>query len=333
MPGDLSSRGRADVWLVGAGAMAEAYSAVLHDLGVDVRVIGRGERSAEQFTQSTGRDVVTGGLRPWLATAPAPARMAVVATPVAALADTTEALIAAGVERILVEKPAGLDAAGVNRVADAARRQGAEVYVAYNRRFYRSVQLAREMLAADGGVLSYTFEFTELGDRIAASAHPDAVKRSWFLANSTHVVDLAFHLGGSPASLVGQVAGGLDWHPAAARFCGCGETAGGALFSYRADWDAPGRWSVELMTRRRRLILSPMEQLRVQERNSFAIEEVELDDDLDLRFKPGLHRQVTAFLEPLAPPELLTVADHARAVAGPYAAMIDPDGPFQAPRP
>jgi hypothetical protein len=39
-----------------------------------------------------------------------------------------------------------------------------------------------------------------------------------------------------------------------------------------------------------------LEKLHVTKRGSVAITEVELDDDLDQRFKPGLYRQNAAFL-------------------------------------
>ena len=68
------------------------------------------------------------------------------------------------------------------------------------------------------------------------------------------------------------------------------------LFSYFADWEAPGRWGVEVLTRKNRLILCPMEQLQVTPLGSVKVESVPLEDKLDQDFKPGLYRQVEAFL-------------------------------------
>jgi hypothetical protein len=39
-----------------------------------------------------------------------------------------------------------------------------------------------------------------------------------------------------------------------------------------------------------------MEQLQVTSLASVAVEKVHLDDELDIRFKPGLYRQTQAFL-------------------------------------
>ena len=60
---------------------------------------------------------------------------------------------------------------------------------------------------------------------------------------------------------------------------------------------APGRWSVELLTSKSRLILRPMESLQLQRHSSIEIRTYTLDDQLDKNYKPGLYLQVKAFLE------------------------------------
>ena len=310
------------LWLVGVGRMGIAYAHVLKAMGVPFRAIGRGVDSAGAFAEATGCDAATGGLQRWLDDADGIPAHAIVAIDVDDLAASTVQLIKAGVKRVLVEKPAGVDACEIAAAAAAADESGADVFVAYNRRFYATADRARTMIADDGGVTSFSFEFTELCDVVARSSFPPRVKQNWFLANSTHVVDLAFFLGGRPARLVARTQGSLSWHPVAARFAGVGETAAGALFSYSADWDAPGRWGLELMTTKRRLILRPMEQLHVQSRGEFAIEPAAVEDELDRRFKPGLYRQVEAFLAGARESDLLRVQDHLAATTGLYTTMI-----------
>ena len=68
------------------------------------------------------------------------------------------------------------------------------------------------------------------------------------------------------------------------------------LFSYFADWEAPGRWGVDVLTRKNRLILRPMEQLQLTQLGSVKVEFEPLEDKLDQDFKPGLFRQTEAFL-------------------------------------
>jgi predicted dehydrogenase len=282
--------------LVGCGPMAIAYAKVLTALGVVPVVVGRGTAAAARFESETGIAAHAGGLERWLAAGNPPVSRAIVAVGEGALGVATLQLIEHGVGAILVEKPGGASAPQIRRVSERARQRGAAVWVGYNRRFYASAERARAMIREDGGVTSFNFEFTEWSHVIAGLAKEPGVKEQWFLHNSTHVVDLAFFLAGTPQTIACHTAGHLDWHPSAAVFSGAGISNGGALFSYQANWGAPGRWGVEILTNRRRLIFRPLETLQVQLIGSVAIEPVQFDDAADRSFKPGLLRQVQAFL-------------------------------------
>jgi predicted dehydrogenase len=288
---------RNGVLLVGAGPMAVDYVNVLKAQDVPFKVIGRGAQSAEEFTGKTGIPVITGGLGAYLESGPELPEKAIVAVSVEQLGNAAMLLLARGVKNILLEKPAGLNPQEIRRVAEEAVEQKARVYVAYNRRFYAPTLKAREIIAEDGGVLSFNFEFTEWSHIIKDLKKAPGVMENWFLANSTHVVDLAFYLGGEPKETSCYIAGSLPWHPSASIFAGAGVAENGALFSYQANWEAPGRWGVEILTRKHRLIFRPMEQLHIQQIGSVAIEKVELDDELDQEFKPGLYLQTKSFLD------------------------------------
>lgn len=284
------------VLLIGAGAMALAHAQVLKALGAAPTVIGRGEATASAFSAAAGLPVRRGGLAAWLGMGAAPAQAAVIAVDIEETAAAAIALMDHGVRHLLVEKPGGVDASEIALLAQRSAQTGSQVFLAYNRRFFASVQRARSLIVEDGGVTSFSFEFTELADRIAATAHSERVKANWFLANSTHVVDLAFFLGGAPESLAGVADGSLPWHKPA-RFAGFGRSDSGALFHYGADWTSAGRWGVELNTLKRRLILRPLETLQIQMSGKLAIDTVTVDDAEDKRFKPGLLSQMKAFLD------------------------------------
>ena len=291
MPDNLNT----DTWLVGAGVMAIDYVKVLRALGRDFSIIGRGTASAQTMKEQTGEEVVTGGLEAALSSGKIPI-YAIVATGVEQLATVTTQLLEAGVKHLLVEKPAGFYD-DVESIAKLAKQKGATVLVAYNRRYYAAVQKAKEMIAADGGVVSFNFEFTEWAHTIEPLQKGAGVKEQWLLANSTHVIDLAFYLGGTPEKLSSFIAGSINWHPSASIFSGAGVSVNGALFSYHANWQAPGRWVVEILTQKHRYIFKPMEKLQIQKIASVAVEEVPVDYTMDMEFKPGLFLQVKDFLE------------------------------------
>jgi predicted dehydrogenase len=284
------------IWLVGSGAMAQDYIKVLNALDSDFTVIGRGIESARKCEIATGCTVVTGGVDEFLSTKPEPCTHAIVSVGVEALMSTTRQLLDYGIRNILVEKPAGLSADELGEIANQCKTNNANVFVAYNRRYYASVLHAQKIIAEDGGVTSFNFEFTEWAHVIAKLQKAEGVLAHWFLANSTHVADLAFYLGGKPKEFCAFTAGSLDWHAAASIFSGAGISESGALFGYQANWESAGRWSVEILTRNHRLILRPMEKLQIQKRGSIVIDFVDCDFELDEKFKPGLYLQAKNFL-------------------------------------
>lgn len=301
------------LWLIGAGPHAREYAKVLMHMHIPFEVIGRGEVSAIEFQSFLGKSANTRGLEVELALHGAPVQ-AIVAASFDQLSSVASTLIKAGTRRILLEKPAALNLTDIQALNQLAADKGAQVWVAYNRRFYASTSLARELIIEDGGATSCLFEFTEWSHTIEPMALPEITKAAWMIANSSHVADLAFHLCGAPAEWQAWQSGEMTWHPASARFCGAGLTDRGILFSYHADWDAPGRWGVEVLTRKRRFIFRPMETLQVSHVGSTKVEPVLLDDSLDLNFKPGLYRQTQAFLA--GKPEMFcTLADQARMIA------------------
>ncbi len=308
------------VLLVGTGPMAVAHHAVLRSLGAEVVVVGRSPAGCARFEAETGTPARPGGIEA-LAGGPPLAPHAVVAVPVPALATATAAVLDSGVGRVLVEKPGALDGAELRALADRAATRGADVRIAYNRRFYASTLAARALVAEDGGAHVVSFDFTEWSHRVEASGHPPAVLDRWFLANSTHVVDLALHLAGEPVELTGHVRGALAWHPRGARFTGTGVTDEGALLSWASDWASAGRWGVEVTTARRRLVLRPLEQLFQQDIGSVEVHPVPLDDSRDVAYKPGLHRQAEVFLAD-GGTGLPTVAEQAARVAGCYEVIL-----------
>jgi len=259
-------------------------------------VIGRGEHSAISFEEKTGHDVIVGGLSKFLDSSPTIPKAAIVAVDVEHLCDLSTDLLKYGVKNILVEKPAGLKGEEIESLHKLASFKQADIFVAYNRRFFSSVIKARDLIASDGGVRSFNFEFTEWGHVIGKLDKSAESLNRWFIANSTHVVDLAFYLGGEPSDISCFSGGGVDWHQVASKFSGAGMTTGGATFCYQADWESAGRWSVEILTSENRYIFRPMEALSVQRRGTVVTQVVDIDDSLDKEFKPGLYLQVEAFL-------------------------------------
>lgn len=287
-----------NILLVGSGYMAQEYAKVLIALDIPFTVVGRGEKKCEEFRQKYPTvNIYSGGINNYINTnRDSHYSEAIIAVTVPELKNSAELLIKSGIKKILIEKPAGLNSMEIQQLNDCFIEYNANIFVAYNRRFYSSVIAAKTLIEKEGGVTSFCFEFTEWGHQIADLPTPNDIKQNWLLANSSHVIDLAFYLGGYPLELTSYTAGNLAWHKKASRFAGAGICENDVLFSYCANWDAPGRWGVEVLTKYNRYIFRPMERLSKMSKGSISIEEVNIDDSLDIEFKPGLYLQTKAFV-------------------------------------
>ncbi len=284
------------VLLVGPGQMGTEYAKILKNMQIPIDVVGIDDDTSYRFEKTSSLAVYKRGIKNWLKETKDYPHYAIVAVINHELGNVARSLIRSGIKNILLEKPGGLNFEDIKSVAIEAKKFNANVLIGYNRRYYASTLKAKEIIKQDQGVKSFTFEFTEWSHIIEDYPVKIEVKNNWLLHNSSHVIDLAFYLGGEPEKINSYSSGALSWHPKSSAFVGAGITKNGSLFSYHSNWDAPGRWGLEVLTQKHRLIFRPLEQLKIQEKASVAVVDVEIDDKLDIEFKPGLYRQVDAFL-------------------------------------
>jgi predicted dehydrogenase len=297
------------IWLIGAGPMALEYSKVLNALNIKYIVIGRSQKSAQQFSLESKISVFIGGLSKFLALKPTIPSKAIITVNVEELKSTCIQLIKYGVKSILLEKPGGINFKEIDKLYYYTKEKNVDVRIAYNRRYYSSTLKAKELIKSDGGVQSFNFEFTEWTHLIDKLKKSDEVLKNWFFLNSSHVVDLAFHLGGLPIQMSSYVSDIITWNKSPSIFSGAGKTRGGSIFSYQANWQSAGRWSVELLTARGKYILCPLEKLSFQKKSHLETQEIKLNSKFDKDFKPGLYAQLNAFIN-FPDENLLSLSDH-----------------------
>lgn len=312
-----------DVWLIGAGPMSIDHAKVLQHVGVTPTVIGRGEQSAKNFEEATGLQVQLGGIDTYLEKVlPTSKTYIIIATGTEGLMPTLLKFKNLDFHRILIEKPAAISIEELLAHREDLLLIQEKVFVAYNRRFYPSVAKALELIAEDGGLQSMHFEFTEWSHKIEPLAKAPGVKENWFFANSTHVVDLAFFIAGQPKEWQAySKKGTLTWHEKSF-FSGAGITENEVLFSYHSNWESAGRWGLELMTAKRKILLKPMEEVKMVERGTIAERSVELASEVHFQFKPGLLGQLEAFLIPNVHTDLKKLNIHYDAAKSVYNQII-----------
>jgi predicted dehydrogenase len=284
------------VFVIGTGQMATEYIKVLNDLGSEVVLVSRSKEKANKYldeNENINISSVTCDLSNFHINE---TDFVINAVAVEALFSVAKKCLNIGFNNILIEKPGFLNLSEGKELLELSKQNKVSIYLGYNRRMYGSVIQARDAIEQDGGLQSIFFDFTEWADEIGLLPKSNEALKKWVLSNSTHVVDLAFHLAGLPRSFHAFSKGGVKWHPSSSTFAGAGITERKVLFNYMANWDSAGRWRLELHTKERKLILAPMEILQYTKRGSIKVFEAETDE-LDKKFKPGLWRQVVAFLK------------------------------------
>lgn len=303
-----------NILIVGAGNIAREYCRILIDMGFQPDIVCRSEQKAEAFRKEECVRVFSGGVEIFLNDNQENYDYAIVAVDIESLSDVCCQIIQFGIKKVLVEKPAGMNRREIEKIVTFAEKSNANVYVAYNRRFYAATEKAIQIIKEDGGVKSFNFEFTEWSHVIEPLPYSKRIKENWFLENSTHVVDLAFFLGGEPKEIKCYTSGSLDWHNNAAVYAGAGITNKEALFTYSANWAAPGRWAVEVLTSRHRLFFRPMEKLSIQEMGTVKIDSVDIENELDTKFKPGFYKQTESFIYDIDDGKKKTIQEQLRAL-------------------
>jgi predicted dehydrogenase len=311
-----------NVILIGTGQMAIDYFNVLKDQECNIMVIGRGKNSALNFQIETGLVPITGGIDNFIQNNQLPFQShVVIATGTESLMSSLLVVLKAGAHKVLIEKPAALSIEELIENEENLNLFSNRIFVAYNRRFYSSVINAKKLIEEDGGLKTIHFEFTEWAHLIEPLDKHKNVKENWFFANSSHVVDLAFYFAGKPDKWIGySIEGNLKWH-SKTNFTGAGITQKGVLFSYISNWESAGRWSIELLTDKRRIILKPLEKIIIQNRGSIESNYYEIDDIFDVKYKPGLYNQVYAFLNNNQD-ELLSINNHLDMAKNVYSKML-----------
>lgn len=225
-------------------------------------------------------------------------RKAINAVSIESLVNTSTLLIDMGVENILIEKPVDFSYKKIKKLKKLGELKNVGLYVAYNRRFYDSIIELKKLIyqrreeiiycqiEVSEPIINWTGYMKELFDSSFEKA---------FIAQSTHVLDLAFHLIGTPRK--------MNFHRInsgeVTNLFGSGVTQKNIGFTYSGSWGAPGNWQIEITTKCRKYVLNPLEELSVceykkSESRFLPITQKMWSQDHDL-YKPGLMREVETF--------------------------------------
>tara|TARA_B100001245_G_C22822239_1_gene395662 strand:+ start:65 stop:1015 length:951 start_codon:yes stop_codon:yes gene_type:complete len=286
------------VLLIGCGYMAQEYAKVLQGLKIKFDVIGKSSRNYIKFKELFPVKVYSGGLKKFLEKNELTQYSHIInSVNINSLNHTTITLLNNGAKKILLEKPGDISVKSLKKINNLSNKKDANILIAYNRRFYSSIEELKKLSKKDGGIISVHFEFTEWIHTIKHSDYDKEILKKWIIANSSHVIDTVFYLIGNPKNIHSTVSGKskIDWHPSGSIFTGSGISIKNIPFTYHANWLSSGRWGIEILTNKRRFYLQPMEILQDQKISSIKINKVKINNNIDKKYKPGLYEQVSNF--------------------------------------
>lgn len=196
----------------------------------------------------------------------------------------------------LIEKPAGYNLNEAKLLNQYAIEQNKQVFVALNRRHYSSTNKAlSELNSIVSPRIVKILDQEDIKDPIRIG-HPPHIIDNWMYANSIHLIDY-FNIFCRGNLL--NVTHVVEWNSINPFYMLTKlEYDTGDLGIYEAVWNAPSPWSVNIITKEKRVEMSPLEKVYTQDYGSRVKNELEIDQ-WDIKFKPGLRLQAQLLIDSL----------------------------------
>jgi|688.fasta_scaffold603721_1 hypothetical protein len=283
------------ILLVGTGQMSINYAKVLCALNKDFIVLGRNTLSAKKFRDLFPNVPMITELKELKKIN---CEFAIIAIDILHLLTYAKKMVELGIRNILIEKPGSIFLSELKDFECITMDFDINIRIAYNRRFYRSVQECKKQVQLDNNIVNVNFEFNEKLSEIDNLPIDDKIKQKWMIANSSHVFDTVNFICGDINASTQYASHQTFLHPSGTTFVGCGKLINGGLYSYSSNWGIGGRWKIEIVTNKNRYLLHPLERLKIYNVDKLVFEDLlnENEYELDNKYKPGLFKQVEKFI-------------------------------------
>ena len=281
------------IGVIGAGWMAEQHLSVLSGVG-GAKVVGITSRTlsrAQALAQKFNIGCCVAGLNEMISEAKPDALLVLVSEE--SMFDVCAQLLKDYHLPLFIEKPAGLVPEETRCLADLACVNRVPTMVGYSRRYYSIFHKGIKIIRQHGKLRGVVVEGHERMWRVREmNKFSDKVLKNWIYANSTHTIDLLRFFGGEPRNISAIVHNRIE--KKGDQIAAIMEFDSGAIGNYSAHWYSPGGWRVVLYGDGVTVEFKPLESGRWIDKE-FKITEI-VSDEVDVKFKPGLYRQMEAFV-------------------------------------
>ena len=297
------------VLLVGAGYMAKEYIKALSHLRIDFDLVGNSKKNVKTLEKIYNSKFFWGGIEKF--NFKKKYTHCIVCVNERKIYKVVRLITKNNIKNILVEKPGGNNLSEIKKINKLSKLKNLKIHVGYNRRFYESILFLKKKVAQDKGIISVDFSFTEWTDKILKLKYKKDIFRKWFYFNSLHVIDLVFYMIGFPKKI--NSFSGNNLSPfSKSTFVGSGISKKNIFFSYHSNWNSAGRWSINIYTKKNRIILSPLEKVLIQKKNHITIEEKKFKKKYDDKLKPGIGCMLETFIIKKNKKSLQTYKDYVK---------------------
>jgi hypothetical protein len=291
--------------IIGAGKMAQEYVKVLKDINsvLIVGVVSKTLESAEIFAERNEIKNFTAinSLTTFLEEV-RPSHIILCVTPDKMFPILKQ--LSENSYSVLVEKPIGLNFEESLEINNLSKKGNLKIYPALNRRFLPAIFIAKQIfqdIGLDDKSHPKTICVVDQQDTIEAQeyGHSRVILENWHFANGIHMLDLAFSFcNGRILKLdTDRVEFSNDKFIINAEI----EFSSGDKIFYSSFWNLSKKWEITILGSDIKLLLSPIEILKLIEKNGKDISKSLSFDKWNYckepeEFKPGLANMVKWFL-------------------------------------
>lgn len=197
---------------------------------------------------------------------------------------------------VLVEKPLGINFRESNYLFNVALKNKINVYLALNRRYFKSTKDAIGILskAKEKRVIIINGQ-EDPRLQLKDGVDPKIVKNLFF-ANSIHIIDYFLIFGRGEINRVEPI---IKYKKTTNFFSYKISFTSGDIGIYNCFIDVPGLWSVNITTNKIRLVMQPLETLQIQKYGSRKLVLLSKNCSNDIDFKPGFYKQAEEIIRAL----------------------------------
>ena len=193
---------------------------------------------------------------------------------------------------LLIEKPPGLSLEETSVLADLSKRYNTKNMVGLNRRFYSNFHKGIEVINKYGGIQNIIIEgherFWKIKDNVTKKQ-----RETWIYGNGIHNIDLLRFFGGEIKSIKTIKKNKLEKN--GDQFLSLINFKRNISGVYIANWYSPGGWSVKLLGEGVTVVFQPLENAYYMKQDMKKI--YLTPSKFDKIYKPGLYKQILAFLD------------------------------------